>query len=76
MEAYLAKIEADLQALARAYDKMDADLAEISANLDLPIRQVARLPTKRFYIIVIWTETAILSGVILFAEELRAVLGL
>ena len=36
----------------------------------------ARLPGKRFYLVVFWTGAVLVSGVILFAEELRALIGI
>lgn len=44
--------------------------------MDLMMKRVACLPSKRFYLMVMWTGTAIASGAVLFAEELRAVIGL
>ncbi len=51
---------------------MEAD----DANLDLTMERVARLPDKRFYLVMYGTGAAILGGVILFAEELRGVIGI
>lgn len=55
---------------------IDADRAAVDANLDLMMKRVARLPGKGSYLIVIWTNIAVVSGVILFAEKLRALLGI
>lgn len=60
----------------RGANAIDGDQAAIDANLDPMMERVALLPDKRFYLIVTWTGTALLSGVILFAEELRALIGI
>jgi hypothetical protein len=55
---------------------IDTDQAAFDAKLDLLMGRLARLPDKRFYLILTLIDTVVLSGVILFAEELRALIGI
>lgn len=72
----MKKLEAHGESLKSDIAAIGADLANISGNLDLLTERVARLPTKGFLISATMIQIALLSGVILFGEKLKAMLEL
>jgi hypothetical protein len=76
MKVRSTKVEAEVQTASMNLAEMDAGLADIGADLDRLIEQVAHLGTKAFYLAVTGTQTALLAGVILFSEKLKALIGL
>jgi hypothetical protein len=55
---------------------MDRRSAGLNTNLAPLEERVARLPTKSFWLPVTAVQIVAVSGIILFREELRALIGL
>jgi hypothetical protein len=76
LEDQFDKLEAALQLLDDAMTRLDASLASFSAELDGLTERVARLPSKGFWLAAIAAEFVVMSGAILFDEELKALMGI
>ena len=55
---------------------METQSARLEAALDLLEERVAQLPTKGFWVAITALQIAAVSGVILFREELQALIGI
>lgn len=69
------ELETHVESPRSDFAAIGADLADINANLDLMTERVALLPGKGFWIAVTGIEVALLSGLILFADELKDLVG-
>ncbi len=54
---------------------MEAQFATLEAALALLEERVAQLPTKCFWVAITAMQIAVVSGVILFSEKLKALIG-
>jgi hypothetical protein len=55
---------------------MEAHVASSEAALALLEERVAKLPTKGFWVAITAIQIAVVSGPILFREELQALIGI
>lgn len=76
LEEQFDKLEAAVQALDDAMARFDASLASFGVELDVLTERVARLPSKGFWLASMAMEFVGVSGVILFDEELKALIGI
>ena len=55
---------------------METQSAKLAAAQALPEERVAQLPTKSFWVAITAIQMVVVSGVILFSEELKALTGI
>lgn len=75
MEARVARLEAHVEVLRADVADMRASLAALTERVAILTERVAHLPSKGFVISSNMTAMAFLSGLILFGEKLKALIG-
>jgi hypothetical protein len=75
MEARVARLEAHVEILRGDSAATRADVADIRLSLATLTERIAHLPSKGFVVTSNMTAIALFSGVILFGEKLKALIG-
>lgn len=76
MDARVARLEAHVETLKADSAATRGDVADIRVSLATLTERVAHLPGKGFVISATMTAIALLSGVIVFGEKLKALVGI
>lgn len=75
MEARVARLEAHVEILRTDSAATRSDVGDIRLDLATLTERVAHLPSKGFVVTSNMTAIALGSGVILFGEKLKALIG-
>lgn len=75
MDARVARLEAHVETLRSDSAAMRADIAVIRTNLATLTERVAHMPSKGFVVTSNMTALALFSGLMLFSEKLKALMG-
>ena len=75
MEARVARLEAHVETLRRDVAELRAAVAVLTEKVAVLTERVAHLPSKGFVVTSNMTAIALLTGVILFGEKLKALIG-
>jgi hypothetical protein len=76
LEARVAKLEAHVEILRSDVSALRKDVGDIRVSMATMTERVAHLPARGFVITATTTTIALLSGLIIFGEKLKTVLGL
>ena len=76
MEGRVAKLEAHVETLRTDVAAIKKDVSDIRVSFATLIERVAHLPGKSFVITTTTTTIALLTGVVVFGEKIRVLLGL
>lgn len=75
MEARVARLEAHVETLRSDVADLRAAVAALTEKVAVLTERVAHLPSKGFVVTSNMTAIALFSGVILFGEKLKALIG-
>lgn len=75
MEARVARLEAHVETLRSDVAELRAAVAALTERVAVLTERVAHLPGKGFVLTSNMTAIALFSGVILFSEQLKALIG-
>jgi hypothetical protein len=76
MDARVARLEAHVEVLRADVADMRVGLATLTERVAILTERVAHLPGKGFVISSTTTAVALLSGMIVFGEKLKALVGI
>ncbi|WP_374282848.1 hypothetical protein [Novosphingobium sp.] len=76
MEGRVAKLEALVETLRSDVTSIKKDVGDMRVSIATLVERVAHLPGKGFVITATTTTIAMLTGVVVFGEKIRSLLGL
>lgn len=75
MQGRVAKLEAHVETLRSDVASIKKDVGDMRVSIATLVERVAHLPGKGFVITATTTTIALLTGVVVFGEKIRTLLG-